>query len=193
MGFPGRRRTWVKTTILLLVGGGVTGTPDLKAQIQRAVIDDQPTCQTCTISLDLSVELGGANDGGMVMSQWVAPYALRGGRWLSLGALDPGAFRFYDPSGAFTHRFEAEGEGPGEYRAISDILRTSDGYRLYDLELGRLSSVSEEFDFLRSVPFPAQVLRMAALPGGGSGGQRSGNGVGAQGTSPSCGRYAGIL
>ncbi len=151
---------------LLLVSGSAAGAPRVSGQIRPVAIGSEPSCDSCAIWLDLIVEFGDQNDDGIVMSRWMAPYALRDGKWASMDARDPGAFRFYDASGQYTHRIDALGQGPGEYRGVAGIFPTSDGYLIYDRGLGRLSWVSNEFEFLDSRSFPVLALRMEMLPNG---------------------------
>jgi hypothetical protein len=129
-------------------------------------IPDEPSCGECRIRTEVVVKFGSAVDEGMLGSDLVKVYSLRDG-WFGLSdSSDRGFVRLFDPSGRFQRRIGAYGQGPGEYQGLSDMFRTEDGYLLFDVTLGRLSWVDEDFVYQRSIPLGFSARRVALLPDG---------------------------
>jgi len=149
--------------LLLLV---LLSCTDAEGPPPYSVIAAEPGCGVCRVDLHRLADVGDQDDEGMILSNWMALFALRGERWASMDAGDPGAIRVYGADGRFHHRVQARGQGPGEFMGVSHILPAFEGYVLYDRALGRLNWVTEEVAFLRSEAFPTTALDMRVLSSG---------------------------
>ncbi|WP_420449350.1 hypothetical protein [Candidatus Palauibacter sp.] len=58
--------------------------------------------------------------------------------------------------GSLAGRVGGEGEGPGEFGAVTTLLASDAGFLAYDARLARLTEFSEEGEFLTSSPLSAQ-------------------------------------
>jgi hypothetical protein len=93
----------------------------------------------------------GAVDGpAEYMFTWIAAIAVGPGD--TVFVLDGGdrTIRAYDPEGRFLRRFGREGDGPGEYRAPTEVAATRDGLLVYDWRLRRLTLLSWTGEVLRT-------------------------------------------
>jgi hypothetical protein len=76
--------------------------------------------------------------------------------------------RFYDEQGTFLSAVGREGEGPGEFRAMSRLdVMSADTLVVFDGTLRRMSVFAPNGEFVRSFPLPAIDERVFPRPRGG--------------------------
>ena len=92
------------------------------------------------------------------------------GRWLvaTPSQASPELPGIYSPSGRFLRRIGTLGDGPGEYRRVSHIVRTrGDTILFVDEAARRLSVLSPGLAYVTSVPLPTWPHDVSAAPDGG--------------------------
>jgi hypothetical protein len=106
----------------------------------------------CTISRERLVELGDpAEPDGSINGPWATAFELEDGRWATVDFYLPFALRLFGRDGQFEGMVGREGDGPGEFRRIHEVLKWSGGIAVYDYGTGRLSLLNKELEFNRSV------------------------------------------
>lgn len=140
-------------TVLFLVVGGVR---NLSAQ-EVVTIHERAGCPTCRIEVGPPLPLRGNFEGGSILS--VAVAISRDGNGLLYVFYDGSRDRvdIFLPDGSFSGDAIGErGDGPGEFRTITEAWVSGDALFVYDPGLARLT----EFDLATRA-----VRRTAPLPG----------------------------
>ena len=73
--------------------------------------------------------------------------------------------------GSLARRVGGQGEGPGEFMAVTSLIKTPAGFLVYDARLGRINEFTEEGDFVTSAALSSQsrvadLKPLARSPGG---------------------------
>lgn len=87
---------------------------------------------------------------------WVGDALLLESGGLAVANTGTSEVLLFSGDGSVTSRLGGQGEGPGEFSAITALLATDAGFLAYDARLARLSEFSEDGEFLTSTPLSAQ-------------------------------------
>lgn len=117
----------------------------------------------CTITREHLVELGDPSEpDGSINAPWAGVYEIEDGRWATVDFYLPFAFRLFGRDGRFEGTVGREGDGPGEFRRISEVVEWGDGLGVFDSETGRLSLLSKDFEFTGSLPL-GSLIRLVSV------------------------------
>ncbi len=108
----------------------------------------------CSITREHLVELGDPSEpDGSINAPWAGVFQLEGERWATVDFYQPFAFRLFGPDGGFEGTVGREGDGPGEFRQIFEVVEWGEGLGVYDSQTGRFSRLTRDFEFTGSLPF----------------------------------------
>lgn len=117
----------------------------------------------CVITRQHLVELGDPSEpDGSINAPWAMVLELEDERWATVDFYLPFAFRLFGRDGRFEGKVGREGDGPGEFRRISEVVEWGDGLGVYDSETGRFNLLSKDFEFTGSVPF-GSLIRLVSV------------------------------
>jgi len=135
----------------------------LLAQEPR-VVPNRPACSRCTIQITYVVTLESEDivEGAQAMSEDSR------GRYYITQPNKQELPLVFDASGRRIAALGTSGEGPGEFRyaAIISVDPRTDTIFVTDWGTARLSVFSPQFNFVRSVPFPARARALGVLRDG---------------------------
>ena len=147
----------------LWIGVVVTATalaPCLKSahgQSYGVLSSSRPQCDGCTIQLNSILKIpssGSRPIGGLPSAIVQTP----GGFYLIAESQTPYEIVVYDARGAFRRVVGRQGRGPGEYQRISAIaIGKADSVYVFDSGNGRVTVLSPELVYVRSLTFPGGV------------------------------------
>lgn len=141
------------------------GAPSL-AQVARISAVDSSACPNCTHRAEVNAVLGKGSTDTPLFSLFSRVSRDSRGR-LVVGPVDNFAnVAVFSPDGALIKMLGRAGEGPGEFRSVTQSgIMLGDSIWVLDTRLRRLSIFSPEFRFVRSVPF-AQHKNIAFVSAG---------------------------
>ena len=139
--------------VSLLTSVASVSLPHLTAAAQaRTIVADAPTCATCRIVLDRTVELSPPPAGMPSAPADVNVDEL--GR-IHVGFGPPAEYMRFSSTGDFLGGWQRPGEGPGEFKMIRNVMVTrADSLILLDPILRRASVLTQDGRFVRSFPAP---------------------------------------
>lgn len=111
----------------------------------------RPSCRfRCSVEVEKSVSMGDSADGAVDGNQIIV---MHGGKYFLSHSSHEDGIQVFDGQGRFESSIGKAGEGPGEFKAIRDIMVGPDG-NLWILDRGnqRLSVVSNDGRVLDSFP-----------------------------------------
>lgn len=137
---------WRRALTALLLVSGLLGSSELFAQTG----DRCP----CAITRERLAELGDPSQpDASINAPWAGVFQLEGERWATVDFYQPFAFRLFGPDGRFEGTVGREGDGPGEFRQVFEVVEWGEGLGVYDSQTGRFSRLTRDFEFTGSVPF----------------------------------------
>ncbi|HYV98025.1 MAG TPA: 6-bladed beta-propeller [Gemmatimonadaceae bacterium] len=130
--------------MLATVHSGVAQTPTL--------VPAKPTCPACRIALQESIALGEADGIGMLEADRnIVQRDSRGNFYVNDGVAP--YYWVFDQRGQPLKRVGGRGSGPGEFQKITALaIGTNDSVYAFDFRLSRMSVLTSQGQFVRSVP-----------------------------------------
>jgi hypothetical protein len=148
---------------LILLASAIAA-ESLPAQESRT-IPDEPYCD-CRIVFEHVVTLGTLDGPGSLPGEIRRVARDRDGIYYVVPWREPLIHRFA-PDGTPLGSFGREGDGPGEFRSISDISFRGDSLLVWDRGNVRLTVFDGSLDLVRTMTFPGRFEAAEALAGGG--------------------------
>lgn len=147
--------------------------PDVGAPQEFRLVTSRPACTSCVLHTESVVTLGSLDDPvGITPSSRLARDSR--GRYYVAPTDRAGVIAVYDQSGSFLAAIGARGQGPGEFLG-PDFVVIGPADTLFVFDGPRLSVLSPDYRFARSVPLPGRtydavwlrsgVLVLNVLPG----------------------------
>lgn len=87
---------------------------------------------------------------------WVGDALLLGNGGVAVANTGASEVLLFSGDGSISSRIGGQGEGPGEFSAITALIATDAGFTAYDARLARLNEFLEDGEFLTSSPLSAQ-------------------------------------
>jgi len=129
-------------------------------------IGGEPACDSCRIELVHLARLGKDPDGFLMGETMVVSKDSRN-RWFVTGPYHPSVARVFEFDGEYLGDFGAEGEGPGEFRSVVDLLEYPEGtLTVWDGGNNRFSRFTLEFGFIDQCIPEVRPLRRASTTTG---------------------------
>lgn len=141
------------TSIFWLAVASAVTAPQLYGQAPRE-IQPGPSCPTCEITIQHMTTIGASGSSAVAVSPMTKVAALGDGRYVVAPTYNPGEVVIVDSQGRVVARTERPGRGPGEFVEISRVVVSpTDSVLLFDPALSRVSVLSNDLEFARSVPW----------------------------------------
>jgi hypothetical protein len=122
-----------------------------------------PTCSTCQLTLERVVSLGSLSDPTSIMRTVGGIQHDSKGRYLATGTPQNSDVLVYDSTGRYVDTWGRNGDGPGEFRAVRDLmLLPGDSLLVHDRSLQRLTVLDTDGKYVWSSSHPALQLREVA-------------------------------
>lgn len=145
---------------MALVGAG----PAVTAAQEFRPVTSRPVCTSCVLHTESVVTLGSPEDPvGITSSSRLARDSR--GRYYVAPTDQAGIIAVYDESGRFISAIGGKGQGPGEFSG-PDFVVTGPGDTLFVFDGPRLSLLSPDYRFVRSVPLPGRAYEAVWLRSG---------------------------
>lgn len=106
----------------------------------------------------------GVPDGDGAIGTPIAVARDRQGRFLVVSREFPDEIQIFSPSGAYLGKAGRSGEGPGEFRSVSQVFVLGDSIHILDTRLRRHSVLSKDLRHVRSESVPLELLGGGILP-----------------------------
>jgi len=124
-------------------------------------IRDPPTCDFCTITMELELAIGGSEAPGVGPIFNLARDTR--GRWLVNSSVTRGEVGVYGANGDYLRTVGRFGQGPGEFRALRQIIPFGDSISMFDLGNTRETVFDEVFQVIRTNPLPYSFFSVLFL------------------------------
>ena len=113
-------------------------------------------CGTCRLALEAVVRLGADEDPGMIEEEWTrAAWGGEMGYLTFAGA----TIKRFDADGRFAGQIGRSGDGPGEFRAVTDVHVVGGQIVAFDYGNRSWSQFDESGTFVRRQRYPGEVGR----------------------------------